>query len=127
MKAKRRKNEGTTGFRYWQSFKNSLAGLKYAIVYEQNFIVITIALVLVSAVAYFVKISAIEWVILFFLFGLITSLELLNSAIEATIDLFTLEYHELAKIAKDCASGATLISVITSVVIGLIIFIPKIF
>ena len=57
---------------------------------------------------------------------LVISLELVNTAIEAVVDLCTQEYHPLAKIAKDTAAGAVLISAIASVVIGLIIFVPKI-
>ena len=52
--------------------------------------------------------------------------ELINSAIEATVDLVTIEKHPLAKIAKDCASGASLILSFMSLIIACIIFIPKI-
>ena len=50
---------------------------------------------------------------------------MINSAIESVVDLASPEIHPLAKKAKDIAAGAVLIFAITSVVIGLIIFVPK--
>ena len=61
------------------------------------------------------------------LFGLVISLELVNTAIENVVDLVTMEKKPKAKIAKDVAAGAVLVSAIFSAIIGLIIFIPKIF
>ena len=72
------------------------------------------------------KINEIEWLICILIISMITATELINTAIEAAIDLETLKTHPLAKIAKDCASSATLILVIASIIIGLVIFVPKI-
>ena len=58
--------------------------------------------------------------------GAVTACEMINSAIEATIDLVTSDIKPLAKIAKDAASSATLILSITSLIGALIIFIPRI-
>ena len=71
------------------------------------------------------EISLVEWCVCFILFGLILSLELVNTAIEAVVDLVTEERKSLAKIAKDTAAGAVLVSAIMAIVIGLIIFVPK--
>ena len=56
---------------------------------------------------------------------MVLALELVNTAIERTVDLVTKDYHDLAKAAKDVAAGAVLIMSMFSVIIGLIIFIPK--
>ena len=61
------------------------------------------------------------------IFALVISLELVNTAIEAVVDLCTHEIHPLAKTAKDTAAGAVLVSAMASVIIGLMIFIPKLF
>lgn len=61
-----------------------------------------------------------------FCIGLVISLELINTAIERVVDLVTSEYHPLAKEAKDIAAGAVFVAAILSIVIGGIIFIPKI-
>ena len=72
------------------------------------------------------KISLTQWSMILIALGVILSIELLNTAIEAAIDLVTLEYHPLAKIAKDCGSAATFIAVLIAVAINAFIFIPKI-
>ena len=69
-------------------------------------------------------ISVTEWCICLVLFGLILSLELVNTAIEAVVDLVTKEKKPLAKIAKDTAAGAVLVSAIAAAIIGCIIFVP---
>ena len=60
-----------------------------------------------------------------FLFGMVMALELVNTAVEAVVDLVTEERHPLAKIAKDTAAGAVLIAAIMAAIVGLIIFVPK--
>ncbi len=72
------------------------------------------------------QVSRVEWVFLLVLIGGVISLELINSSIENLVDLVTEEYHPLAKKAKDMAAAAVFIFSIVSVIIGLIIFIPKI-
>ena len=59
------------------------------------------------------------------LFGLIMALELVNTAVEAVVDLVTEERKPLAKIAKDTAAGAVLIAAIMAAIAGIIIFLPK--
>ncbi len=76
---------------------------------------------------FILKISYVEWLICLLLFGLITSLELVNTAVEATVDLATEERKALAKKAKDAAAGAVLYSAIIAAITGGIIFFPKFF
>ena len=83
-----------------------------------------IAVILVTAAGTFFQISAMEWCICLLLFGMVVSLELVNTAVEAVVDLVTEEKKPLAKIAKDTAAGAVLFTAIMSVFIGCIIFIP---
>lgn len=59
------------------------------------------------------------------LFGLVISLELVNTAIEITVDICSPNINNKAKKAKDTSAGAVLVSAIMSSIIGLIIFIPK--
>ena len=66
-----------------------------------------------------------EWLVLTLIIGLVIATELINTSIEATIDLVTKEVHPLAKVAKDTAAAAVLIFGITALIIGLIIFVPK--
>ena len=82
-------------------------------------------MILVIIAGIFLKISKMEWIICIILFGFVISLELVNSAIEVTVDIAMPEINEKAKNAKDIAAGAVLVSAIAAAIIGLIIFVPK--
>ena len=112
--------------RFIKSFGYALDGLKYAFKYEQNIVAHTIATILVIIFGILLKISFIEWLILALIIGLVIATELINTSIEAVVDLITLEKNSVAKVAKDTAAAAVMVFAIIAVVIGLIIFIPKI-
>lgn len=84
------------------------------------------AMVLVIAAGIILKLSVTEWCICLVLFGMILALELVNTAIEAVVDLVTEEYRPLAKLAKDTAAGAVLIASIMAAGAGTLIFLPKV-
>ncbi|KAF5081194.1 Undecaprenol kinase [anaerobic digester metagenome] len=67
-----------------------------------------------------------EWLALVIVIGFVFILEIINTAIETLVDLYTEEYHHLAKVAKDTAAGAVMVAAIMSICVGLIIFLPKI-
>ena len=71
-----------------------------------------------------VSLSSFQWILVLFCIGLVISLEMINSAIEKYCDLVTTNFHPDIKIIKDVAAGAVLVASITSLIIGLIIFIP---
>lgn len=110
----------------YKSFKYAFEGIFAGIKKERNMKIHCTAMVLVIAAGFIFKISAVKWCICFILFGLIMGLELVNTSVEAVVDLVTDKYHPLAKLAKDTAAGAVLIAAIMSVIIGGIIFIPEI-
>ena len=112
--------------RFIKSFYYALSGIAYAIKTQRNMKIHTLALVVVLAVGFWVELSRLEWAIVLIMAGIVIICEMLNTAIEALVDLETKEYHSLAKIAKDVAAGAVLIASILSVVVGLLIFVPKI-
>ena len=109
-----------------KSFKYAFEGIFTGIKEEQNMKIHIVIMILVIIFGVILKISKIEWIICIILFGLVISMELINTAIENTVDLITKEKNEKAKIAKDVAAGAVLVSAIASAIIGLIIFVPKI-
>lgn len=108
------------------SFKYAFDGLKYAFIYEQNLTVHILATIIVIILGFLFKISIIEWLVLFLIIGLVIATELINTSIEATIDLITDEINPLAKVAKDTAAAAVLVFGITSLIVGALIFLPKI-
>ena len=71
------------------------------------------------------QICLIEWCILLLCMALVTSLELMNTALEEAVNLASPGIHPLAKVSKDVAAGSVLLSAIFSAIIGLIIFVPK--
>lgn len=74
----------------------------------------------------FFKISNIEAIILVLTIFLVFIAEFINTAIEKLADLYTTEYNENIKIIKDIGAGSVTISVIASVIVGVIMFLPKI-
>lgn len=108
------------------SFKYAFNGIYSAFKKERNLKIHFIIMLLVIIAGIIFKISTFEWIICIMIFGLVISLELINTAIETTVDIAMPEINEKAKIAKDVAAGAVLVVAISAVIIGLIIFVPKI-
>jgi len=113
------------GFRrVLKSLKYSFEGLKYAYKYEQSMLIHVVFTVIAIVTGIILKITFIDWAIIFIASGSILAIELINTAIEAAIDLVTLEKRDLAKIAKDCGSAATFVMSVLSVIACLIVFMP---
>ncbi len=123
---KRNKEQGTALERYRKSFIHAVEGIIYCLKYEHNMIIIVVATIVVTICGFLFQIHPFEWLFVITMCGTISACEMINSSMEAAIDLATSTIHPLAKIAKDTASSATLILCITSVIGACIIFIPKI-
>ncbi len=108
------------------SFKYAFEGIKSSLKTERNIKIHFSMMILVIVAGILLDISTYEWMICIILFGMVIGGELVNTAIEEVTDLVTTEINPKAKLAKDIAAGAVLIMAITSAIIGLIIFIPKI-
>ena len=104
--------------------KYSYQGLAYCFQNESSFLIEAICACLVIIMGIIFDITFLEWVIAFGSLCLITITELINTAIEATVDMVTEEYNEYAKIAKDCGSAATGIMTLLAILVNLIIFVP---
>jgi diacylglycerol kinase (ATP) len=61
---------------------------------------------------------------IFLSFGLLWTVETMNSAIEAVVDLVTQDYHPLAKVAKDVAASATLVATLSAAITSLVFILP---
>ena len=83
-------------------------------------------MIFVIIAGFLLKISIAEWIVCLILFAMVISLELINTAIEITVDIAMPKINEKAKFAKDISAGAVLFSAIISAIIGIIIFLPKI-
>lgn len=109
-----------------KSFGYAFKGIDDVIKHEPNMKIHVVVAILVVIMAFILKVSIIEWIILVLLIGTVLAAETINTTIENLVDMYTKEYDEKAKIVKDTAAGTVLILAITSAIIGLIIFIPKI-
>ena len=109
----------------YKSFGYAFEGIFAGIRGERNMKIHCIAAVCVIVAGVLFHISVTEWCICLVLFGLILSLELVNTAIEAVVDLVTEDKKPLAKLAKDTAAGAVLIAAVMAAMAWLLIFVPK--
>jgi diacylglycerol kinase (ATP) len=104
------------------SFNYAIDGIVYALRTQRNMRihVATAALVLIAAL--FFHVSRLEFLVLVLTVAFVIGTELVNTAVEATIDVATQTFDPIAKIAKDVAAGAVFVSAICAVVIGYVIF-----
>ena len=109
------------------SFKYAFAGIFSAFKTERNMKIHFSIMVLVIIAGIVFKISIIEWIMCLFAFSSVIGSEMINTAIETVVDMAMPEKNDLAKRAKDIAAGAVLVSAFFQAIIGLLIFIPKIF
>lgn len=94
---------------------------------ERNFKIQLVCALVSIALGFIYNISSLEWISIVFCIGLVLCLEMINTAIEKSIDLLHPDWNEKAGKIKDISAGAVLIVSIASAVVGGIIFIPKIF
>lgn len=109
-----------------KSFANAFAGMAYFFTNDRNGKIHLAITVIVIAASVALQVSAIEWMIVLLCIALVISLEMLNSALEKLCDLVEPNYHSTIKVIKDVSAAAVVLSAIISVVIGVIIFLPKI-
>lgn len=110
----------------WHSFKFAFQGLRTILKTERNtwiYIPITVAVILMGILFH---VQEFEWIAIILCLGMVWAFEAANTALEALVDLTTNDIHPVAKIAKDCAAAAVLLTAITSAVIGMIIFLPHV-
>lgn len=101
-------------------------GLYYTFKTQVNFKFHCGAAIVVALCGWYFSLSQTEWLWILVATGIVLVAELLNTAIEALVDLVSPAYHKNAGIAKDTAAAAVLIAAIVAALIGLIIFLPKI-
>ena len=110
--------------RLLRSFGFALTGLRYAFRTQANLRIHTVISLVVIAIGLWVQLSPIEWAVLIVTMMVVLAAELMNTAIEATLDRVSVEQHPLAKVAKDPEAGAVLLSALGAVIVGLLILGP---
>lgn len=107
---------------FLKAFQYAWRGIVYCFKNERNIKIHFLVALIVLLSAVYLRISAVEWCILFLTIALVITLEMVNTAVEKTVDLFTEEYHPLAEIAKNVAAGAVFFAALNAVIIGAVIF-----
>lgn len=109
--------------RKWRNtFRHALEGIAWSLKTERNLKVHVIAAVGVLTAAVCFRLPLRDIAVLALVISVVITAELLNTAIEAVVDLVTPEWHRMAKIAKDAAAGAVLIAAAFAVLTGVLLF-----
>jgi diacylglycerol kinase len=108
------------------SFSHAIKGIKYVFATQKNMQIHLFLSVVALFLCAFLKVSSIEVLLVLFSIVFVMVMELVNTAIERTVDLITSDFHPLAKIAKDVAAGAVLFAAIFAFIVGLYVFIEPI-
>lgn len=110
--------------KFINSFGHAFRGLWYVLHTQRNMRVHVLLGVIAILLGIILRISPVEFALIFVAISSVFIAEMFNTAVEALIDLVSPNYHPLAKVAKDVAAGAVLASAIFSICIGLFIFSP---
>lgn len=107
------------------SFKFAFSGIKLLFKEEHNSWVHLLFTIFAITLAFWLKISLLEWILVVFCIGFVFVAEIINAAIENICDFISPERHTMIKRIKDLSAAAVLFSAITSLIIGSLIFLPK--
>jgi diacylglycerol kinase len=111
---------------FTKSFKCALEGIVVTLTNERNIKIQAMIGIMAFVLGLYLKFNTVEFCILILTISMVVISEMLNTAIEKTVDLCVKDQiHPLAKLAKDIASGAVLIAAIASLVIAYMLYIPK--
>ena len=110
-----------------RSFMYAISGIAATVKSERNMRIHLAAAVTVVLLGAWLGLDGREWAEIVICCALVMSLECLNTAVEAVVDLASPNIHPLAKKAKDCAAGAVLVAAIGAAIVGCIIFLPKLY
>ena len=108
------------------SFGFAFAGLRYCLRTQRNFRIHIAVAVLGTIAGLILGLGLIEWAVFATMVAMVLAAEMVNTMVESLVDLVTTEYHPLAKVAKDIAAGIVLLTAMASVIVGLLIFGPRI-
>ena len=111
--------------KFFKSFSYAAKGIIEVFKKEQNFKVHTLAAILALLLGCFFKISSWEWCILILVIAMVLAAEMVNTAIENLCDVAEPNQNETIRVVKDVSAGMVLVCALGSLVVGIIIFLPK--
>jgi diacylglycerol kinase (ATP) len=107
------------------SFRYAFAGLRYLLWTQRNAKIHTAIGVIAIALGFALGLDRYEWLALVITIAIVLAAEGVNTALEAVVDLTSPDYHPLAKIAKDVGAGTVLLTAVAAVIVGLMLFLPR--
>lgn len=110
-----------------RSLKFALRGAWLLLTTEHSIMVQFCIAIIISVVGIIMQLSTVEWILQLLAIGLILVAEALNTGIEKLSDFIHPDYHKKIGFIKDISAGASAIAAIIAIIIGLIIYVPKIF
>ncbi len=113
--------------KYFHSFGYAFSGIKQCFKSEINFKVHCVAAIVAVALGLALDINSTEWILVILCIAFVLCFEMVNTVIEKLCNVVQPEKHPAIKIIKDISAAAVLISALSSITIGAIIFLPKIF
>ncbi len=108
-----------------QKFLYALIGLWVTVKEEKSLLTHIFITSIVVGLGIWVKLSLTHWAILVITISIVMGFEVLNTAMEALVDMISFQYNLKVKKVKDIAAGATLLVAIAAIVVGMLIFIPE--
>ncbi|MDR2810162.1 MAG: diacylglycerol kinase family protein [Tannerellaceae bacterium] len=119
------KNEDFSFRKRFISFKYAFRGIARLFRYEHNAWIHAVIGIITVIAGFLCRISCAEWVVVILVTGIVLAAETFNSSIEKLADVVSPEYSKAIRDIKDLSAGAVLFTAMTAVLIGLIIFLPK--
>ncbi|HZK34225.1 MAG TPA: diacylglycerol kinase [Bacillota bacterium] len=107
------------------SFNNAIEGLLYSLKTQRNMRIHFVIAVIVLVMAGITHVSRMETIVLFIVITMVIAAEMINTGIESAVDLISSDYHPIAKVAKNVAAGAVLVTSINAMIVGYLIFYNK--
>ncbi|MDQ3699599.1 MAG: diacylglycerol kinase family protein [Chloroflexota bacterium] len=107
------------------SFRHAFAGLRHAWKTQRHLRIHAVLGAIAGGAAILLRLSPGEWAVLLLTIALVFALEMLNTVVEVVVDMISPDYHPQAKVAKDVAAGAVLITALGAVAVGVAIFLPR--
>ena len=108
-----------------EAWKKAFAGILYAIKSQRNVKIQLVIAIIVIISGIIIKFTITEWIAIIIVTMLVIITEVINTAIEETVNLCTKEYHPIAKIAKDTSAGAVVLAALTAVIVAILILIGR--
>ena len=112
--------------KFTSSVRDCINGFKFININEDNFKREILLGIIALLISYILKISKLEFIIIIIMIGLVLTCEVINTAIERLVDLVSPSYNKIAGEVKDIMAFSVFLMCIISLIVGVIIFVPKI-